>query len=972
MSQQLILPVAGLVTDPGPFTAAPEGSLVEAQNVVVLRPGVVEPRPGATWLQVSPWVGTSTEIWEIFAGQQDLTFLWANEVGSPTWVLRDFLNAQDVTNGPASYTYGKMRVEPTGGRALFTSNEGVCTLPSQPASPEFGNATSAYHAGMPQPYAPAFGVLAAPGGYPAGANWLTAGSSTAYRVTLRRRLANGSLLESAPSGRIVVTNGTAGSLGVFMNDALSTGVYLAWRAGGTPGSGWNELIEGDELCIYRAPMITGTPLDEMRLRAVLTYDTTYNGFTTIVNGVQTQWFDGLADGAWTGDALYTNSTQEGGGLANFRPEYARDIALFEGMTFYAGATTPERADLTLKKLGTRATVTDPQNAICSFDFTGDITNGTNTILNATNIRYFSIGQVITRTAQAPDAASASFPAGTYVTAINVSTNTVTLSANAGVTLVGAGCVAWDWIETDDGTTTARIFHYAGVGTIPARYFNTTAASLDNRWNGDQATTLQLRCTSVTQTEEIVVSIFQPTCTDVAFDVTTSKPLAWNRYVGSGTVVSDPGITSEKFDNEATLRWSKLGEPEHCPVPYRTVVGDATAAIRRIVAARSSLLIIKDDGVFQCFGSTPDDLSFTLLDRTVLLPAMSQVQSDGYQPDMPSKMVARLDDRVFAMTNRGPMAITDMGAEMVGNAILTTLRNDSQGMFGAASLDRRSMAIDPSTSRVHFFYDWSGSYKVGYVLDANTGTWTTWTTRLPVSAACARPDSTGPLTGLGFAPSSFMVGGRYGVGSFWYPRSALAYGIGYDSDRWTAATVTVDSVTGSGPYAVTIAANNIWTPEVGDVLLDSSNALHCITAVASATDFTTDTLPALGDGQWYEGQEIRVIWIGNPEGNVACEKQWFSAVFPMESETWTQRLKAYIAGYRNTNTPYEPWLNASQVVPTAFVFTRNPAYHRNAQFGGFTKDWALKVGFTIKQAGTSFATAGCSLVYTSSSPDKVSR
>jgi hypothetical protein len=971
VSQQLILPVAGLVTDPGPFTAAPEGSLVEAQNVVVLRPGVVEPRPGSTWFADSTLLGTNVEIWEMFVGQEDLTFIWCNEIGSPTWVLRDFINAVNVTNGPTSYTYGKMRTEPTGGRVLFTSNDGVCSLPAQPASPLYGNSISTYHAGMPQPYAPTFGVFAAPVGYPAGANWLTAGSSTAYRVTLRRRLANGSLIESAPSGRIVVTNNTGGSIGVTMNDALGTGVYLAWRADFTPGTGWNELIEGDELCIYRAPMITGTPLDEMRLRAVLTYDTTYNGFTTIVNGVATPWFDGLADGAWAGEALYTNATQEGAGAANYRPEYSRDIALFENMTFYAGAKTSQRCDITLRKLGTTATVTDPQNAICSFAFAGDIATGTNTILNCTNIRFFSIGQVITDTGTAPGNAGV-WPANTYVTDINVATLTVTVSANSTATGVAQGHVGWDWIETNDGTTATRIYHYAAVGALPTRYFNTTAASLDNRWNGDIATFIQLRCTSITQTEEIVVSLFQPKCTDVAFTVATSKPLAWDRYVGSGLLPSDPLTQSEVVGNDATLRWSKLGEPEHCPVPYRTVVGDATAAIRRIIAARSSLLIFKDDGVFQCFGSTPDDLSFTLLDRTVLLPAMSQVQSDGFQPDMPSKMVARLDDRVFAMTNRGPMAVTDMGAEMVGNAILTTLRNDSQGMFGASSLDRRSIAVDPSTSRVLFSYDWSGNTKVSYVLDANTGTWTTWTTRLPLSAACARPDTSGTLTGFGFAPSTFMVAGRYGVGAFWYQRSASAFGLGYDSDRWLGKTAAITSVTGSGPYTVDIVANAIWTPEVGDLIADMNNDLHCVTAVASATQFTTDTQPVIGSGPWYEGQEIRVIWIGNPEGNVGAEKQWFSAVFPMEYETWTQRLKAYIAGYRNTSAPHEPWLNANHSTPTAFVYTRVPAFHRNAQFGGFTKDWALKLGFTIKQAGTSFATAGMSLLFATSSPDKVSR
>src|SRR5690348_10095825 len=37
-------PVYGLVTDPGPFVAAPPGSLLTADNVCVRRQGVIEPR----------------------------------------------------------------------------------------------------------------------------------------------------------------------------------------------------------------------------------------------------------------------------------------------------------------------------------------------------------------------------------------------------------------------------------------------------------------------------------------------------------------------------------------------------------------------------------------------------------------------------------------------------------------------------------------------------------------------------------------------------------------------------------------------------------------------------------------------------------------------------------------------------------------------------------------------------------------
>lgn len=962
MTQALSLQVAGLATDPGPFTAAPDGAMVEAQNVVVLRPGVLEPRPGTQWFKDSTAKAGSYKASAVHADASGN--IWS-VLRAVAWLIRK--NGATTITGPSTFISGKIRTAPTGGRALMTTENGVVTMPEQPASPASGSATVAYRAGMPQPYAPRMLATAAAAGYAAGANWLANGDSVAYRVTLVRLLANGTFVESAPSGRVVVTNSSGVARGVTLTDVAGV-TYSAWYDGvsGTTGQAYGGLIAGDLLRVYRSPSVTGTPTDEMSLRATLVWNATYGGFVSIVDGSPTPWFDGLADSAWEGSALYTNDTQDGGLLANYRPEYARDIALYNGMTFYAGAQTSQRVDLILKNLGTRD---DPSQTINSFAFTGDITSGTNTILNCTNIRSFSLGQVITLTAQAPGTATASYPANVYVTAINVAAATVTISANAGATTAAAGSVAWDWIETTTGVTTSRLYHYAGVGTVPARYFTSFAYDLDNRWNGDQDTGIQLRAAGESQTQDIGVAIFRVVPTDASFTFKSSKPFAWDRYVGDGTV-GNLGITSAQQGGVAELRWSKLGEPEHCPVLFRTTVGDASYAIRRIVVARNSLLIFKDDGLFQCYGKTPADLSFELLDRTIIIPA----PKDPTAGDEPSKWVGRFDDRVYAMTTRGPMQIGDSGARPVGAPILESLRRRFVYAYGANDESRRALMIDAQSRRVGFFYDLDGTEangSVGYILDTDTGIWTYW--KLPRVVA-----DFGTFASFG-APA---FAGGYSYGLLFEDRTMLddasvtVTTLPTTSDRWSSETCTINTVTGAGPYTVTIAAGSEWTPVVGDLLIRDGVA-HAVSSITSATVFATDTQPSTGAATWREGFECRCVWSARTEGNVGVEKGWIRLHVPFElqvlmsryssSSSSTGRLKSYFRGYRNTDAAIEQFVDATQTIGVT-PWPVEPSFKPIDVPSDVATDWALRVGFSIRQACAWFSTAGITVEYEAAGMD----
>lgn len=978
MSQALVLPAAGLMVDPGPFTAAPDGGMCEAQNVVVLRPGVIEPRPGSQWFKDAVAKAGSYDARALYADPSGDVWVWSS-AGSQ--IIRK--NGSTTITGPTVFISGRIRTAGTGGRALTTSENGVCVLPDQLASPASGSATIAYRAGMPQPYTAGSYLTSA------GVVWMATNSAVAYRLTLRRRLANGGIVESAPSNRIVVRNTSGGNRSPVLG-STSTSAIQGWITAQLATNDFGDLIAGDELCIYRAPLSvtpsTAEPGDEMRLRAVLAYTPASDAFVDPQTG--NAWIDRAADGTWTGPALYTNSTQEGALLGNYRPEYARDIALYKGMTFFAGAQTSQRVDLRLLSCGN---ATAPQNSLMTrvFGATVGITLGSPTItgIAAADMAFLAVGQVIQDSAGTPFGAPIAFPAGTQIQSLTATT--ATMSANALVTNAVANLTAWDWVQITDASRTLRI--YASVtGAAFADVNNTTfdqsvgSQDIETSWStgggglGARWREFQLRVSYAAdqpQTRDMVWSFFRTDCTESSFTMKSSKPYAWDRPVDSVT-----GIASQQSGGIAELRWSKVNEPESCPLPYRSVIGDASSAIRRIVVANQSLLIFKDDGLYQWSGDGPGLGSYQieLVDRTIVVPA----PKDATAGDEPCKWVGRFDDRVYAMTTRGPMAITDTGGVMVGAPILESLRRRFVYAYGANDESLRALMIDPQSRRVGFFYDVDGTDtngSVGYVLDVDTGTWTYW--------AFARPLADfGTFTSFG-AP---VFAGGYSYGLVAEDRTMLDDGsvtvatLPSSSDAWPSETVNASSVVVVPEgVEITIAAGSEWTPVVGDLLIQGTNVVP-VTYVDSATVFGVNDPGASiipGTVRWREGFECRCVWTARDERNVGAEKHWQSVEFAFELATLFSRystptvsfggMRSYFRGFRNPAAAIEQNVDDSSTIGVT-PWPIEAAFKRVTVPTAVARDWALKVGFSIRQACGWFSTGGVSLLYGTAQPGKVTR
>lgn len=925
----------GLQTDPGPFSGAPDGALVDAHNVVVERKGLIEPRGGLVCLIDSTLKAAGAVIQH---AHQDSALhsraVWA-VTAAPVWSMRS--NEATTIAGPTSFTKGRVHSAVARGRLLFTSQNGVCEWPTAASG-----GTVAYRAGLPAPSMP-WGYVVTGG---SAGTWLGNNQSVAYRFVLVRFRDDGTPMESAPTAPFIVRNASGASGGVTFIAAPGL-TYTPWDVNST----FDALKAGDVLRVYRAPVLnaaTGTPSDVMKLRANL----------TITAGVVQTFTDALGDSEWNGPQLYSNAKREGSDQTRLRPAYARDVCGFNGMMLYAGYKTPHRLAVTCKSIGDIAA--DPQETICTKTVTGSIAIGSPNItgLSATDVKYLAAGQYITTTYAAggfPGSVDAKFPANTTIVSVNVGAGTAVASANALSTAAAGGLTVWDWIGVTDGATTYRQFAEEAANTTINELLWRQAhgatgvymggyADLEFKWMNasTRVKDVVLRCTGGDEVNgrpefRNVLMIFErASLSTTAFTVKSTKPRAFSRALDT------TGIASLQDGGDARIAMSVNDIPDAVPELNTIDVGDLSSAIYRIVATRGTVFVFKADGVYQLFGNDPSSVSVQLLDATVRPP----------NADIAANWITARGDTVYAMTSRGPMAITEMGATPFGGAIMETLRETFRPTFErVSSFTSCSAGAAPGTPYVLFSFEDAQGSNV-YAFNTDTSAWTTWSARRNISAFY---NALGGYQGVAM---------QYLSSSYYDVRSEMGAPIDASTlpltgDRFSVATCTINSVTpnGTNRFTIVIAAGSEWTPTVGDILARNS-VLTVVESVASTTTFdvVSNGTPTTGVAAWIEGYPVRLVWAARTLGTIMNEKRNVSLGFGFALRAFLLRLTGYFkssyapSGVQTVSQPAvtSGWDGSSEGLLAA------PELMTFGIPQDVILDWGLRVGFTIQQARSWFS------------------
>lgn len=322
--QSTLLRARGLHTFKNFLSEIPEGALLKADNIVIDRDGIIEPRRGL------PLYGDSLGVLGATRAKQLLTY--------KNRIIRHFLDDLEFDDGEGNFTAFNgsftevddgLRIKgiEANGNFYFTTVDGIKKISATSAS-QFTSASGyvTNAGGIRGTSLSAIINYTNPG-------FLSTESKVAYRVVWGIRDVNNNVILGSPSERLVVTNistvntGTV-DLTIFIPVGVTTDYfYQVYRT---------AVLERGSLTLDEID-----PGEEMNLvlEAFVSSSDIANTFVTINESTPDSF-------RVSGTLLYTNPVSGEGILqANEPPPVAKDLALFKTQVYYANTRTKHTLEL---------------------------------------------------------------------------------------------------------------------------------------------------------------------------------------------------------------------------------------------------------------------------------------------------------------------------------------------------------------------------------------------------------------------------------------------------------------------------------------------------------------------------------------------------------------------------------------------------------------------------------------------------
>ena len=314
--QKLTLKIAGLYTSPNELDSVPEGALLKADNIDIIKDNIAEPRRG--FRRLSAGFSTSTDRSDVTFFYQDKQFSHhgtlnsADELSyfdSGTW------NSVGSYSAPTAET--RIKTLKSNQNLYFTSSDGIKKMDAYTSTPVASGA------------AKALDISAALNG---SSGFLNNNNRVAYRLLFGYKDANDNLILGAPSGRTSIKNTSGGGRDIDVTATIPDGVTTDWI-----------------YQLYRSAQVDNSsstiePNDELQL-------VNEGNPTSAEITAGTLTINDIVPDELRGPIIYTAPTQQGVAFQNETPPLAQDMALFRNVVFFANITSKHRYNLTLISVG---------------------------------------------------------------------------------------------------------------------------------------------------------------------------------------------------------------------------------------------------------------------------------------------------------------------------------------------------------------------------------------------------------------------------------------------------------------------------------------------------------------------------------------------------------------------------------------------------------------------------------------------
>lgn len=680
--QMTMLKATGLYLTDNPVSAPP-GSLSVADDAIIRRGNVLEPRRGN-----APDLTTSSPV-------RALTSYRGAVIGSTlagTLVRRASSSSEVAYPGdytPPAGTF-RTRFAQAKDNLYLTSAAGVYRLDSLTGTPAL--------AGVPA-------ALEGSASLTGSSGFLPNNAAVAYRFVWGRRDANGNLLLGAPSGRLLVTDTSGGSRDVVVTTRIPAGI----------------VANVDFLQIYRTETrltSDGDPGEEMAQVAEV--------FPTAADiAAKTLSYLDVAS-VTNGPTAYFAPSQ--GGIVNSkaRPPVARDMAVFKGHAFYAVDSTFQSFSLTLLAVGGSQGLDD-----------GD---GIRIVSDAGTFNFYAgatedtASGVFERVTSGTAAQNIESTARSFVRVLNAASGIDLSATYASAANDVPGLIVIQSVSPAAGPFTVLAINETSAWTPALR----SSGSITEATRVANVVTLAISATlSVSAGDTLnVTSISDPgfstgvkTITSVT-DLTTTIEVTYVEAGPDDSAIGDPlGMVettvaeSTSEDGVRTNTWalSSFEEPEAVPPGNYFNVGGETSTLYRIIAQGDGLWFFTSEGVYRLSGDTEDNFTLRPFDLTVKVLAADSVVA--------------LENRVWAWTDQGVVAISDVGVEVMshvpGRTSIQKPLQEIQATFSEAGASNvlASYAFAMAYETEHEYRLWlpdsadDTSAAFAYVFNTQQGAWT---------------------------------------------------------------------------------------------------------------------------------------------------------------------------------------------------------------------------------------------------------
>lgn len=655
MAFESVLKARGLVTHPNELSQVPEGSLLVANNIVIDRDGVIEPRRGnEKSFEFSTILNTAKKM-----------FVFQNNVliHATDNKIYKFDNTT-VTSFTGTFTQididNKIRFETSNENLYFTTSTGIQKLDLIANEPVDSGTPKGLDAAL---------TLSGISGF------FTNSTQVAYRIVWSLIDSNNNTLLGAPSQRLIIGNGTGSSKNITLDIQIPFGITT------------NHTCQ-----VYRSGFsasITSVPNDEMGLvfeRAPTAGEITAESI--IITDIVPEDLRGTT--------LYTSPSQFGIEQANEVPPLANDIAEYKDTLFYANTISKHRLKFNVISVGAPSGITvNDTITIAGITYTaakglqeitdvitisgGFITGGEYfTLLSARDQTLYHVFYIVDSIGSDP------LPANSTAIQVDItSDDTDTVVATKTNTIIGA---LGDFISSVSGNTITITNSNTGITTNAADFDVgfTIAITQEGTIGENPATdtyeifTINTPGANIEDTARSLVRVINRSSTNTtvsafylsSFDDFPGQILIEENDLGGSTfsiTVSANGgaftptlpttgtsISSSSDISPNGLFFSRKDQPESVPLTNFFFVGSKDKKIIRIVPLRESLFIFKEDGIFRLVGDTSVNFTIETFDTTTKLLA--------------SETAVSLSNQVYMWSDQGIVTVSETGVSQVSRTI----------------------------------------------------------------------------------------------------------------------------------------------------------------------------------------------------------------------------------------------------------------------------------------------------------------